>query len=908
MATFTGTSTADSITPSGISAGVVVSPPGSTLSGDDTLLGLEGDDVLDGGAGNDVIDGGSGADAMTGGTGDDRFLVDDSGDQVFENAGEGLSDTVVASIAQVLSANVERLTLVGLADLAGTGNAEANIINGNGGANSLSGLEGDDRLLGNDGDDVLDGGAGADLLIGGAGNDRYLIDNAFDSVREYAGGGTADTVVSTVSYHLSDEVERLTLLGTSNLSGTGNNGANVITGNSGANSLSGLGGDDRLNGAAGDDLLDGGTGVDIMSGGTGDDRYLVDDAADAVIENAGEGDADTVWATVSYSLAPRALPGGSIAGAEVERLTLLGIANLNGTGNAGANIIYGNGGANSLSGLGGDDRLLGNDGDDILDGGTGTDILIGGLGDDVLDGGTGTDILMGGAGDDRYLVDNRFDSVRENAREGTADIVLASISWTLQTDVERLTLLGTAFRGTGNAKSNIITGNSEANYLYGLAGNDRLNGGAGDDRLDGGFNVDIMTGGTGDDLYIISYDALDAVIEYAGEGTDTVVADVSYSLAPRVLPGGLVSGANVENLKLSDLEYGGIEGTGNDLDNTITGNGLENSLNGGAGNDLLIGGYGMGTDRDKLDGGPGADIMVGGGGDDLYYIDDLDDAAIEYAGEGTDTVFSVITYSLEARMLPDGLIAGVNIERLTLTGAADIDGTGNDEDNLINGNSGSNKLYGLAGNDRLVGDGGDDVLDGGAGLDEMAGGLGDDRYLCDVRDRVIESAGEGSADTVNSTVDFTLPGNVERLTLLGTAKLDGIGNGEANVINGNVAANTLSGLDGEDRLVGGGGDDRLDGGADDDVLVGGAGNDVFVFDSGSGIDRVNDFDADPTGGQDLIDVSAFAWTSFSEMISAGTTITDEGNKAVIDFGGSTAAVEVAGVAAADLTEDDFLFA
>jgi hypothetical protein len=148
-------------------------------AGNDKLLGGGGDDTLLGGAGNDMVNGGVGADFMAGGEGNDIYVIDDSGDQVFEMANGG-TDRVQASIDLTLGANLESLTLTGVDAIDGTGNGLANTIIGNAAGNVLSGLggndvlkggEGSDALLGGQGNDNLNGGADNDLLVGGAGND-----------------------------------------------------------------------------------------------------------------------------------------------------------------------------------------------------------------------------------------------------------------------------------------------------------------------------------------------------------------------------------------------------------------------------------------------------------------------------------------------------------------------------------------------------------------------------------------------------------------------------------------------------------------------------------------------------------------------------------------------------------------
>jgi Ca2+-binding RTX toxin-like protein len=223
-------------------------------SADNILRGNAGNDLIGAGAGNDLLDGGLGDDEMLGGLGNDTFVVDVAGDIVTELANEGI-DLVQSSIDYVLGANLENLTLTSAA-LAGTGNALDNVMTGNELANTLLGGAGNDKLVGNAGSDVLDGGIGNDQLLGGAGNDAYTVDVAGDVVTELANEGT-DTVLSSVNYTLTDNVENLTLAGSAKI-GTGNALNNAIIGNDAANTLSGGAGNDRLEGGKGYDFLLGG--------------------------------------------------------------------------------------------------------------------------------------------------------------------------------------------------------------------------------------------------------------------------------------------------------------------------------------------------------------------------------------------------------------------------------------------------------------------------------------------------------------------------------------------------------------------------------------------------------------------------------------------------------------------------
>ncbi len=227
------------------------------------LTGNTGNNLLIAGEGNDTLDGGVGADTLNGGNGNDTYLVDNSADVIVELSGQG-TDIVKAWASFALSDNIETLLLQGTDNIAGTGNALANTLTGNSGNNALNG---------GDGNDTLDGGLGNDTLIGGAGNDVYYVDAIGDVVNEAANQGT-DLVRAYLSYALGDNVENLSLLGATDLNGTGNALNNVLSGTTGANTLIGLAGNDTLGGLDGNDILIGGMGDDSLDGGNGADTYV----------------------------------------------------------------------------------------------------------------------------------------------------------------------------------------------------------------------------------------------------------------------------------------------------------------------------------------------------------------------------------------------------------------------------------------------------------------------------------------------------------------------------------------------------------------------------------------------------------------------------------------------------------
>jgi hypothetical protein len=406
----------------------------------------------------------------------------------------------------------------------------------------------------------------------------------------------------------------------------------------------------------------------------------------------------------------------------------------------------------------GNDDLTGGDGNDTLNGGTGIDFLSGGDGNDYLNGGTGADLLIGGKGNDTFVVDDIGDIIAEGLNAGI-DTVESSITWTLKTNLENLTLTGiTAINGTGNTLNNTLIGNT---------GNNTLNGGLGNDTLNGDLGNDTLNGGVGNDSYYVDNTA-DTITELVGQGVDSIFSTAAtYTLS-----------ANVENLTLQGTTA--INGTGNTLNNIITGNAADNVLTGGT----------------------GADTLIGGAGNDSYYVDNTADTITENANEGTDSVFTTVTYTLTT-----------NTENLTLQGTTAINGTGNTLNNIITGNTGNN------------------VLTGGTGADTLIGGAGNDSYYVDnTADSITENLNQGT-DIVFSSVTYTLTTNLENLTLQGTTAINGTGNDLNNSITGNTAANILTG---------GLGNDTLTGNAGADTLIGGKGNDsLYLGLNDNAVDNVN---------------------------------------------------------------------
>ncbi|MEV4783610.1 DUF4214 domain-containing protein [Burkholderia sp. LMU1-1-1.1] len=755
------------------SATIAVNLVGNAL--DNVLTGNAAANTLTGNAGNDTLDGGAGADKLAGGSGNDTYVVDVAGDAVTELAGEG-TDSVRTSLATyTLTANVENLAYTGGAAFTGTGNALDNVITGGNAGNKLDGGAGNDKLIGGNGADNLIGGLGDDTFIGATGKD--IVD----------GGAGADLLQGLGKF--SDyTVTRPTATDTVLTDGAGN----VITAR-GVENFAFADGDrtlaqvqdnvpsalnDRLHGTDGNDVLNGGLGVDTLSGGLGDDTYVLLNAADVVLENAGEG-LDLVQVALTAA-------GTYVLAANVEDaiVTAAAAVAVNLTGNELNNALTGNAAANTLTG---------------------------GAGNDTLDGGAGTDKLTGGSGNDSYVVDVAGDVVTELAGEGADSVRTTLATYALTANVENLAYTGVAaFTGTGNAFDNIITGGNGNNKLDGGAGNDTLTGGAGADSLLGGAGDDSLDGGTGKDT-IDGGDGVD-VLRVAGNwrelgragdytvgrpnATDTTLTDKA---------GNVITVRNVENFLFDD--------------HLVTRDALIYNI-ASVGDDKLY--PDPAVENAVLDGGPGADTMEGGGDHNTYIIDNVGDTIVETWGGGIDTARvglagAGVVYTL-----------GDNVENGIITSTAAVGLTGNAVGNTLTGNAAANTLTGLDG---------DDTLDGGAGADKLIGGLGDDVYIvADAGDTVTEALNDGVDSVYASVATYTMTANVENLSYTGSAAFKGTGNAMSNTLTGGDGNDTLDGGADGDRLIGGLGADSLLGGEGDDIFIAGPGRDTV--DGGDGIDEL----------------------------------------------------------------------
>ena len=817
-------------------------------AGDDILLGGGGPDTLIGGDGLDYVQGGAGNDTIYlegdrrllsantyvtvfaevwGGAGGDRFVVAPSSlmtgfelrnliqDFELNTVDEKVDLSLIAGVygfedlsfgfiveggAGGMTVSVRGSAFGPLVTLAGVSSSESlrdKFIFAP--RTGLTGTASSDTLVGTAGGETLDGGAGADRLEGRTGDDTYIVDNAGDMVVELVGGGL-DTVRSTITYTLPDEVANLELTGAANVDGTGNATNNRLTGNAGAN------------------RLDGGAGIDWLIGGAGNDLYLVDDTADQVVERPGEG-VDTVRSSATYGLSP-----------DLEELVLTGTAAVNGTGNAGNNRLVGNAAAN------------------VLFGAEGSDTLEGGSGDDLLDGGGDGDSLAGAAGDDTYYVRGSQDVVAENAGEGR-DTVVSMISYVLGTNVEDLVLAAAAgtLGGTGNALANVLTGNASANALDGGDGDDTLEGGAGADTLAGGVGArDLASYASSSAGITVNLGSAVAQVS-GGDAQGDVLSGIEDLVASNYAD--TVTGSAASNWLL--LSEGGDLAQGSAGSDTLDGGagadslygGDDNdSITGGAGNDLLAGQFGAdmldgGVGDDSLYGDIGSDQLWGGDGNDWLAAWDGDDTLS--GGAGADTLngqagLDSATYAtstapvfvnLTTNVHSGGDAAGDSLSSIeVLIGSAGDDtlyGAATAE--ILRGGTGNDAIWGIGGDDTLAGEDGNDFLTGDAGVDRIDGGAGAD-------------AASYNTSTVGVAVDLgagtASGGHAAGDILISIENLDGSAFND--MLAGDVGGNALYGQGGDDTLSGAGGNDALLGGAGNDSLMGGTAADAL--DGGAGID------------------------------------------------------------------------
>ena len=840
---------------------------------DNILIGGEGDDTIWGKAGNDRIEGGKGVDHLFGGDGDDIItdsgndsgaadvIHGDAGNDVI-NGGNGLDLIFGGSGQDFIFGGVDSKTYT-----AGEGN---DFVRGADGLNFIAGNEGDDWLEGGDSFDTL-AGENSELffnspiighdVLNGRGNDNDYDAESGDDIMFQGLGIQRNNGMAGFDWAIHKGEAQ----------GADSDLGIPIFVNQQANILR-----DRF------DLVEGLSGWKHNDKLTG--RDVVIGAYDEEAQAAAQFDPTSKFESYSNALLEEGvarIAGLSDLVAHLNRVTFT-VAGKQHTA-----VVF------DETAVQRDDqgRAL-----TLFD--TSADIILGGGGDDIIQGNAGNDILDG----DRWL----------NARIGIKDAQGNLIAWTddmggkvyaASVDPQSVTATTPALYNGRTLDSLMFDRTLNPGQLFIIR--EVLDG----DAANTGVDTAVFRGNYAE--YDIAWnDDGSATVTHArpnadlrfDDGTDRVFNFEALQFADQTISTVAedIIGTNAGEILIGDGRADRIFGLGGA--DSLQGMGGNDLLDGGAGNDILEGGNGNdtligGAGNDRLDGGAGNDLLQGGAGNDTYVAVDAGDIIEEGLNAGTDTVLT----SMNAFTL------GANLENLTYTGSGNFAGTGNGLANTITGGAGN------------------DVLDGGAGVDTLIGGAGNDTYRVDVAtDRVTEAANAG-IDTVifSGNTNYTLGANVENLVYTGNAAVVLTGNGLANEITGGAADDdilggggndTLKGGAGSDELNGGAGNDVLDGGTGNDVLTGGTGTDIFVFGNGFGTDFIQDFDANPTGGQDLIDLTAFgiAADQFNSRVTIqgfGTTITQLTVSDGVDANGNAVVggqITLVGVRSTTVDATDFL--
>lgn len=666
----------------------------------------------------------------------------------------------------------------------GTGN---DLLFGYEGDDQLLGEEGNDELQGMQGNDSVDGGAGDDLLFGQVGNDVL------------SGGDGNDTLSG---FTAANEAKQTLAVGeTDNDWLYGGSGADQLIGGVGNDYLDGGNEADMLFGGDGHDTAFGGAGTDEINGDAGNDKLLGEDGNDRIFGEVGD---DLLWGGAGDDVlvgftASNDLKQALVTGETDDDALYGGLGDDRLFGQVGNDVLYGGEGDDLLVGFTGANEAQqslnsGETDDDCLYGGAGADVLLGGAGKDFLDGGAGADDMEGGIGDDTYIVNSVNDVILEHADEGH-DTVYSSVNYLLNADIEDLHLLqGFDINGTGNSRDNLIVGNGSDNIIDGVTG------------------ADTMIGGSGDDTYYVD-DAGDAVVEYAGEGIDTIQSKISATL-----------GDHIENLNL--------------LDFSKPERGLVN------GRAVLVYGFPKANELDYMQG----------------------DAIPEFKGTCALTSIANLLVQSNAPTTEGEVVQRAIDNRWAVTDAAldDYQRGGSNyqqQQDLLDSYGMRNAV--LSGyNEHAVAN----LVHSGRGLliGLNAGKLWDDaRYLDDGGvNHVVTVTGVAYAEDNGKLMGFyiadsgrqrvsdmtrfvsleafrsaaAVPNAYSIYTIEAIKVRDEDVNGA-----GNALDNLLIGNRGNNILDGGAGNDTLYGGAGNDVLIGGSGADTYVFNRGDGSDLIREF-------------------------------------------------------------------
>jgi trimeric autotransporter adhesin len=678
------------------------------------------------------------------------------------------------------------------------------------------------NVKGGSSNDVLRGRSGSDTLIGNGGHDAIYSENGVDSLD---GGAGTDTLWNANWGHITADIDFDNSDGLVTIpDGTVVNGfeafRNIILGSGDDFYYNVNGQNESVTFGAGDDTVAAGLGHDTLAGGEGTDYLIVNYSATTgnpvtmTIDANGSGSVHQYFNITNFT----------------------NFEHFNVKGGPSDDVLRGRSGSDTLIGNGGNDSIYSENGVDSLDGGVGTDtlwnanwghitadidfdnsdglvtipdgtvvngfeafrnIILGsgddfyynvngqnesvtfGAGDDTVAAGLGHDTLAGGEGTDYLIVD--YSATTGNPVTMTIDAngsgsVHQYFNITNFTNFER-------FNVKGGSSNDVLRGRSGSDTLIGNGGNDAIYSENGVDSLDGGAGTDTLWNANW------------------GHITEDIDFDNSDGLVT-IPDGTVVNGFEAfRNI---------ILGSGNDFYSNV--NGQHESVTFGAGDDTVAAGLGF----DTLAGGEGTDYLI-----------------VNYSATSGNPVTMTIDANGSGKVDQYYNIANfTNFEHFNVTG-----GSSND---VLRGGSIGDTLSGGNGNDQLIGNDGDDILDGGNGNDTLTGGAGNDTLYVNSSSDVIIELANGGTDHVFASYNYTLSGQLEYLTLTGTA-LIGTGDAKANMISGNELNNSLNGGEGNDTLVGNAGSDCLQGGTGDDVYI--------VTDD---LDQIIEL---PNGGTDRVETS-----------------------------------------------------
>jgi Ca2+-binding RTX toxin-like protein len=313
-----------------------------------------------------------------------------------------------------------------------------------------------------------------------------------------------------------------------------------------------------------------------------------------------------------------------------------------------------------------------------------------------------------------------------------------------------------------NVNELILTG---AAALKGSAnlGNDTLVANTGADTLVSGTSgADSLVGGSGSEIFIVNSTS-DIVHDTSTTANNILETTVNFTLP-----------TDVNTLVITGA--GAIAGTGNSH---------TDSMVAGAGTDTLTAGSGVAT-------------MTGGAGNDTFVLTNTLDVVSDTYTTTSNVISSTVGYTLPT-----------NINTLIFTGSGALQGKANAGNDSLTANTGSDTLVAGAGQDTLVA--------GTTGTDSLVGGTGNDIFVVNNTADKVTDASTTNSNTIESSVTYTLPTNVNTLILTGAGAIAGTGNAVA------------------DSIIASTGTDTLAAGSGVATLVGGSGNDTFVVNSASDV-------------------------------------------------------------------------